>query len=339
LNGVCTNIMLLKDKKLTYFGGNYDTYIRTRAEKETNQMKQYDWEQAQIAHIKDYVARFGHGSAKLASQAKSRQKVLEKMQEAGLTEKIVSDKVLQLEFVDVGTLPPPVIQFIDVSFGYGVAPGTKNSKQLLYKGLDFGVDLDSRVALVGPNGAGKSTLIKLMEGELTPSDGQVKRQLKLRIGKYRQHLMEQLDGNLTPLEYLLKCYPDCKEIEVMRAAMGKFGLTGKTQITPIRVLSDGMKSRVVLAWLAWQEPHMLLLDEPTNHLDIETIDSLADAINNWDGGMVLVSHDFRLIEQVAKEIWVCEKQKVTPWPGTIRQYKDHLKKRMDAAEGKLSTKK
>jgi len=328
LNGVCTNIMLLKDQQLTYFGGNYDSYVRARQEKEANQMKQYDWEQAQIAHIKDYIARFGHGSAKLASQAKSRMKVLAKMEDAGLTERVTTDRVLRLEFADVGTLPPPVLQFIDVSFGYNLPAGAKKGN-FLYRHLDFGVDLDSRVALVGPNGAGKSTLLKLMESDLTPTDGMVKRHLKLRIGKYKQHLMDQLDGNLTPLEYLLKCFPECKEVEAMRAAMGKFGLSGKVQITPMRVLSDGLKSRVVFAWLAWQEPHMLLLDEPTNHLDIETIDSLADAINNWDGGMVLVSHDFRLIEQVAKEIWICENQTVTPWKGTIREYKEHLKSKME----------
>jgi ATP-binding cassette subfamily F protein 2 len=328
LNGVCTNIMLLKDRQLTYYGGNYDTYVRSRQEKETNQMKQYEWEQAQIAHIKDYIARFGHGSAKLASQAKSRMKVLAKMEDAGLTERVTADRVLRLEFTDVGTLPPPVLQFIEVSFGYNLPAGAKKG-EFLYKKLDFGVDLDSRIALVGPNGAGKSTLLKLMEGDLNPTDGMVKRHGKLRMGKYKQHLMDQLDGNMTPLEYLMKCFPECKEIETMRAAMGKFGLTGKIQITPMRALSDGLKSRVVFAWLAWQEPHMLLLDEPTNHLDIETIDSLADAINNWDGGMVLVSHDFRLIEQVAKEIWICENQTVSPWKGSIRAYKKHLKAKMD----------
>jgi ATP-binding cassette subfamily F protein 2 len=328
LNGVCTNIMLLKDQELTYYGGNYDTYVRSRQEKETNQMKKYEWEQAQVAHIKDYIARFGHGSAKLAAQAKSRQKVLDKMQDAGLTERVTTDKVLCLEFTDVGTLPPPVLQFIEVSFGYNLPAGAKKGN-FLYRRLDFGVDLDSRVALVGPNGAGKSTLLNLMEGSLNPTDGMVKRHLKLRIGKYKQHLMDQLDGNLTPLEYLMKCFPENKEVERMRAAMGKFGLTGKTQITPMRVLSDGLKSRVVFAWLAWQEPHLLLLDEPTNHLDIETIDSLAEAINNWDGGMVLVSHDFRLIEQVAKEIWICENQTVSPWKGSIRAYKKHLKAKMD----------
>jgi len=283
-------------------------------------MKQYNWEQDQIAHMKNYIARFGHGSAKLARQAKSKEKVLAKMEAGGLTEQVSKDKVLKLSFEDVGELPPPVLQFANVSFGY---PG----QPLLYRDLDFGVDLDSRIALVGPNGVGKSTLLNLMSAELAPVDGMVKRNVKLRIGVYRQHLMDVLDGELSPLEYLMKEF-DEKDMEKMRRNVGRFGLTGKTQTSPIKTLSDGMRSRVVFAWLAWREPHMLLLDEPTNHLDIETIDALAEAINEWDGGMVLVSHDFRLIKQVAREIWVCENKRVTPYKGSIESYKSELQKKM-----------
>eukprot|EP01087_Luapelamoeba_hula_P020216 TRINITY_DN6860_c0_g1_i1.p1 TRINITY_DN6860_c0_g1~~TRINITY_DN6860_c0_g1_i1.p1 ORF type:complete len:655 (+),score=108.21 TRINITY_DN6860_c0_g1_i1:284-1966(+) len=322
LNGVCTNIINLKNKQLTYYNGNYDTYVQAKEELEVNQMKRYNWEQDQIAHMKDYIARFGHGSAKLARQAQSKEKVLAKMIDKGLTEKVVAERVLNLSFYDVGTLPPPVLQFHDVSFGY-----TK-SGPVLYRNLDFGIDLESRVALVGPNGVGKSTLLKLMCGELEPLDGMVKRNNRLRVGVYRQHLMDQLDPQISPLEYMMQQYPEIKEKEEMRRIIGKFGLTGAAQTQPIRLLSDGHKSRVVFAWLAWKEPHLLLLDEPTNHLDIETIDSLAAAINAWDGGMVLVSHDFRLINQVAKEIWVCENQTVTPYRGTIESYKELLKTKL-----------
>ncbi|KAL6045368.1 ATP-binding cassette sub- F member 2, partial [Balamuthia mandrillaris] len=298
LNGVCTNIIHLKDKKLTYYTGNYDTYVQARAEKETNQMKRYQWEQDQIAHMKNYIARFGHGSAKLARQAKSKEKTLARMEEGGLTERVTRDRTIRLCFFDVGTLPPPVLQFQNVSFGY---PG---SNKLLYKNLEFGIDLDSRVALVGPNGVGKSTLLKLMTGDLAPTDGMIKRHNHLRVGWYRQHLMDQLDLDLSPLQFMMQQFPEVKEPQEMRSIIGSFGLTGQTQTSPIRILSDGQKSRVAFAWLAWKEPHLLLLDEPTNHLDIETIDALADAINEFDGGMVLVSHDFRLINQVADEIWV-----------------------------------
>ncbi|CAL0324206.1 unnamed protein product [Lupinus luteus] len=317
LNGVCTNIIHMQNKKLKLYTGNYDQYVQTRSELEENQMKQYKWEQEQISSMKEYIARFGHGSAKLARQAQSKEKTLAKMERGGLTDKVSRDQVLVFRFVDVGKLPPPVLQFVEVTFGY-------TPDNLIYKNIDFGVDLDSRIALVGPNGAGKSTLLKLMTGDLVPLDGMVKRHNHLRIAQYHQHLTEKLDMEMSALLYMMREYPGNEE-EKMRAAIGKFGLTGKAQVMPMKNLSDGQRSRVVFAWLAYRQPQMLLLDEPTNHLDIETIDSLAEALNEWDGGMVLVSHDFRLINQVAHEIWVCADQKVTKWDGDIMDFKKHLK--------------
>jgi ATP-binding cassette subfamily F protein 2 len=307
------------------FPGDYDTYVRTRAENEENQMKKFRWEQDQIANMKEYIARFGHGSAKLARQAQSKEKVLAKMVREGLTEKVETEKVVQFNFENVGKLPPPVLQFTDVTFGY-------SRDKILYSNVDLGVDLDSRVAIVGPNGAGKSTLLKLMTGDLDPLDGMVKRHNHLKIGQYHQHLTELLPYDQSPLEYMLSEYGEDTSLEKMRAAIGRFGITGKNQTMPMRKLSDGLKSRVVFAWLAYRRPHMLLLDEPTNHLDMETIDSLAVAINKWDGGMVLVSHDFRLISQVANEIWTVADGEVTKWDGDILGYKDYLRKRSAALQ-------
>ena len=288
-------------------------------------MKKYRWEQDQIANMKEYIARFGHGSAKLARQAQSKEKVLAKMVREGLTEKVETEKVVQFNFENVGKLPPPVLQFTEVTFGY-------SKDKVLYSNVDLGVDLDSRVAIVGPNGAGKSTLLKLMTGDLDPLDGMVKRHNHLKIGQYHQHLTELLPYDKSPLEYMTSEYGEDVPMERMRAAIGKFGITGKNQTMPMRKLSDGLKSRVVFAWLAYRRPHMLLLDEPTNHLDMETIDSLAVAINNWDGGMVLVSHDFRLISQVANEIWTVADGAVTKWDGDILSYKDYLRKRSAALQ-------
>ncbi|XP_005166462.1 ATP-binding cassette, sub-family F, member 2b isoform X4 [Danio rerio] len=283
LNGVCTNIIHLHQRKLKYYTGNYDQYVKTREELEENQMKRYNWEQDQIAHM----------------------------------------KTLSFYFPPCGTIPPPVIMVQNVSFRYS------SDTQIIYKNLEFGIDLDTRVALVGPNGAGKSTLLKLLMGELLPTDGMIRKHSHVKIGRYHQHLTEQLELDLSPLEYMMKCFPEIKEKEEMRKIIGCYGLTGKQQVSPIRNLSDGQKCRVCFAWLAWQNPHMLFLDEPTNHLDIETIDALAEAINEFEGGMMLVSHDFRLIQQVAQEIWVCEKQTITKWKGDILAYKEHLKSKID----------
>ena len=293
-------------------------------------MKRYKWEQNQIAHMKNYVARFGHGSAKLARQAQSKEKVLNKMVAGGLTERIVLDKTISFYFKDVAKLPPPVLQVQSVSFQY------KEGLPWIYRNLDFGLDLESRVALVGPNGAGKSTLIKLLAGECIPSEGQVRRHSHLKIGRYNQHLVDILDMDMSPLDFLMKMFPEVKERDDMRKMVGRYGITGKHQLCPIKQLSDGQRCRVAFAYLAMQGPQMLMLDEPTNHLDIETIDALAEAINNFEGGMVLVSHDFRLISQVAEEIWVCENQKVTKWDGDILTYKEALKSQILSENRKMA---
>merc|ERR1711972_783089 len=322
LNGICTNIIHLEKNNLKYYGGNYDSFVQTRCEQLENQLKQYNWEQDQIAHMKNYIARFGHGSAKLARQAQSKEKTLAKMVAGGLTEKVASQHSVSFYFYSCGELPPPVIMIENVSFRYN------ENTPFIYKNLEFGVDLDTRLALVGPNGAGKSTLLKLIYGDLIPSEGMIRRHNHLKMARYHQHLHELLEMDLSPLDYMLKKFPAIKERDEMRKVIGRYGITGKAQTAPIKQLSDGQKCRVVFAWLSWQVPHMLLLDEPTNHLDMETIDALADAINDFEGGVVLVSHDFRLIDQVAKEIWICEKQAVTKWEGDIVSYKDHLKSKV-----------
>jgi len=324
LNGVCTNIMHFQNKRLTYYTGNYDTYVRARAEKEENQMKQYNREQDEIKHMKDYIARFGHGSAKLARQAQSKEKTLARMEEKGLTERVNKDSLISFHFLECGTLPPPILQFNHVHFGY-----TSDPKDELYTDIDFGIDLDSRVALVGKNGAGKSTLVKLMVGTVQPTKGMVRRHHKLRTAWYHQHLTDTLDLDLSAIQFIRQCFPEEIEEDSVRRIIGRFGVTGKDQTVPMKILSDGVRSRVVIAWLAWQTPHLLLLDEPTNHLDLETIDALADAINAFEGGLVLVSHDFRLINQVAKEIWVCEDKGIHTWKGDIQSYKNELRKRVD----------
>ncbi|GMM54227.1 ATP-binding cassette family ATPase [Maudiozyma humilis] len=319
LNGVCTNMLDMRLKQLTAYGGNYDSYHKTRSELETNQMKQYAKQQEEIQHIKKFIASAGT-YANLVKQAKSRQKILDKMEADGLIEPVVPDRVFSFRFPDVERLPPPVLSFDTISFSYD-----GNPEHNLYENLDFGVDMDSRVALVGPNGVGKSTLLKIMTGELMAQSGRVSRHTHVKLGVYSQHSQDQLDLTKSALEFVRDKHSDVsQDFQYWRGQLGRYGLTGEAQTVQMGTLSEGQRSRVVFALLALQQPNVLLLDEPTNGLDIPTIDSLADAINEFNGGVVVVSHDFRLLNKIAKDIFVVEHKTATRWNGTILDYKKKL---------------
>ncbi|CAG8690391.1 2384_t:CDS:10, partial [Acaulospora morrowiae] len=293
LDGVCNQTIHLNEKKkLIYYGGGYSTFVKTKAELEVNQMKAYHKQQDEIAHIKKFIASAGT-YANLVRQAKSKQKIIDKMEAAGLIEKVETPSTFKFKFQDVEKLPPPVLQFDQVSFSYN---GSTKSEDLLYEDLDLAVDMDSRVALVGPNG--KSTLLKLMMGELQPVTGRIARHTNLKLAKYSQHSADQLEMDLSPIQYMRKKFAHLNgDVDFWRNQIGRYGLTGAHQTSPIETLSDGLKTRLVFAELVLSTPDIVLMDEPTNHLDMESIDSLAKAINEFTGGVVLVSHDFRLISQ------------------------------------------
>ncbi|KAI4217998.1 MAG: hypothetical protein LQ349_008916, partial [Xanthoria aureola] len=323
LNGVCTNMIDMRMRQLIYYGGNYDTYMKTRSEQETNQMKAYTKQQDEIQHIKKFIASAGT-YANLVRQAKSRQKILDKMEADGFIQPVHQDRVFTFRFADVEKLPPPVLSFDDVTFGYSGKPADN-----LYEDLDLGVDMDSRTALVGPNGVGKSTLLRLMTGKLSPVSGTVQRHTHLKLGLYSQHSAEQLDLTKSALDFVRDKYSEkSQDYQYWRQQLGRYGLSGESQTALMGTLSEGQKSRIVFALLAIDGPNMLLLDEPTNGLDIPTIDSLADAINAFSGGVVVVSHDFRLLDKIAKDIMVCENKTIKRWDGTIGEYKNHLRKKM-----------
>ncbi|KAL8397106.1 hypothetical protein RB594_003991 [Gaeumannomyces avenae] len=326
LNGVCTNMIDMRLKQLIYYGGNYDSYQKTRSEQETNQMKAYHKQQEEIVHIKKFIASAGT-YANLVRQAKSRQKILDKMEADGFIQPVHQDRVFTFRFADVEKLPPPVLSFDNVTFSY-----SGEAKDDLYRNMDLGFDMDSRTALVGPNGVGKSTLLRLMTGKLSPREGVVTRHTHLKLGLYSQHSAEQLDLTKSALDFVRDKYSEkSQDYQYWRQQLGRYGLTGESQTSLIGTLSDGQKSRIVFALLAIESPNMLLLDEPTNGLDIPTIDSLADAINAFSGGVIVVSHDFRLLDKIAKQILVCENKTIKPWDGSIGDYKNYLRKKMISA--------
>ncbi|KAL9620060.1 MAG: hypothetical protein Q9160_005350 [Pyrenula sp. 1 TL-2023] len=323
LNGVCTNMIDMRQKQLQYYGGNYETYVKTRSDNEVNQMKAYHKQQEEISHIKKFIASAGT-YANLVRQAKSRQKILDKMEADGFIQPVVQDRIFTFRFADVEKLPPPVLSFDDVTFSYS---GRKEDN--LYEHLDLGIDMDSRTALVGPNGVGKSTLLRIMTGKLSSTGGVVSRHTHLKLGMYSQHSAEQLDLTKSALDFVRDKYSTkSQDYQYWRQQLGRYGLSGEAQTALMGTLSEGQRSRVVFALLAIEGPNMLLLDEPTNGLDIPTIDSLADAINAFSGGVVVVSHDFRLLDKIAKDIMVCENKTVRRWDGSIGEYKNYLRKKM-----------
>jgi len=288
--------------------------------------------------LKEFISSCGTYS-NLVKQAQSKQKIIDKMVEAGLTKKVVPDPKFRFTFPNSDKIPPPVMAFQNVSFAYS---GKK--ADYLYTGLEFGIDCDSRIALVGPNGAGKSTLLKLMTDDIKPTEGDVRRNPHLRIGRYNQHSEDVLELDKCPLDFMRDLYPDGivtaggqqkMDIQDWRGKLGIFGVTGEKQTLQMKTMSPGFRARVVFCLMSLRNPHLLLLDEPTNPLDMDMIDSLALAIKNFAGGLVLVSHDFKLLEQVADTIWVCDEKKITPWKGDIQSYKKHLRTQMAAQAGKM----
>lgn len=189
--------------------------------------------------------------------------------------------------------------------------------------------------MVGPNGAGKSTLLKLLTGEINPTTGEVKRNPRLRMGIYNQHFVDRLPMNKTPVEHLRDQFQE-EDYQSIRNRLGKYGLEGHAHEVVMRDLSGGQKARVVFVELSLQRPHILLLDEPTNNLDIETIDALIDAINEFNGGVVVVTHDQRLIEKCECDLWVVDKQRVVKWEAGFEDYKESLLKEMEEAIEKES---
>jgi len=321
MNNVCTNIVRLDQtyKKLRYYSGNYDTYCQTRRDQDMVQWRQYEAEQRDIQEIRDFIARFGHGTVKMVRQAQAREKLLAKKLAEGLTTKPEVDPEWDWSFPDAGQLPVPVLSIEYVSFNY---PGGKE----LYSNVDFGVDLDTRVALVGPNGAGKTTLFKLMQGKLNPTKGMVKKNMHLKMSSFTQHFEDKLDLSMTPMDFFKQKVMPEESIEKIRPLLGRYGCTGDQQQQTMDQLSAGQKARIVFAIIAHEKPHLLLLDEPTNPLDMESIDALARCLKKFKGGVVMISHDMRLISQCAQQIYICDHKKVELYKGDIMKFKMHTKK-------------
>ena len=318
LNEVATDIMHQHSERLDYYkGANFDSFYATKEERRKTAKREYENQMAQRAHLQAFIDKFRYNAAK-SSEAQSRIKKLEKMP---VLEAPESEYIVHFRFPDVEKLSPPIIQMSNVSFGY-----TKD--QPILKHVDLDVQLDSRIGIIGPNGAGKTTALKLLIGALSPSSGLISANPRLRMAFFAQHHVDALDMNTSAVSFMAANYPG-KSDEEYRRHLGAFGITGMTGLQKMSLLSGGQKSRVAFACLGLISPHILVLDEPSNHLDIEAMDALSTALREFQGGVVMVSHDVTMLEKVCTSLWICDHGTVEHFDGTVKDYK----KRVSAQAG------
>jgi ATP-binding cassette subfamily F protein 3 len=310
LNKTVTHIAHLENQKLTLYTGTYDQFERKRAEQMLGQAALREKQLAQKAHMMKFVDRFRASAAK-AAQAQSRLKMIEKMD---IVDAVMADRVTNFTFPAPEELKSPLITLDEVYAGYSP------DKPVLKK-LSLRIDQDDRIVLLGANGNGKSTLVKLISGRLDPQAGELHKSGKLRIGYFAQFQTDELDIDLTPYETMrvaLKTTPEAK----IRAALGKFGFDKFKADTKVGGLSGGEKARLLFCLMSIDAPHIMLLDEPTNHLDIDAREALIRALNEYEGAVILVSHDPHLVESVADRLWIVADHTCKPYEDDLEAYKE-----------------
>lgn len=309
LNKTVTHILHMEDKKLNAYTGTYDEFERRRAERLLNQAALREKQLKQKAHMQKFVDRFGATASK-ARQAQSRLKAIQKMD---IVDAVMADRVTAFEFPEPQELRSPLITLDYVDAGY--EPG----KPILKK-LNLRIDMDDRIALLGANGNGKSTLVKLLSGRLVEMGGEIVKSGKLKIGYFAQFQTDELDVTKTPYQIMQEAMVGIPEPRV-RAALGRFGFDKDKADTLVGSCSGGEKARLLFCLMSYDAPHILLLDEPTNHLDIDAREALTQAINNYTGAVILVSHDPHLVENVCDRLWLVADGTCVPYEGDLEDYR------------------
>jgi ATP-binding cassette subfamily F protein 3 len=303
-------ILHLDRGKLTLYKGTYSSFEEQRATREMLDAKHAKRQDAERKRLQAFVDRFKAKASK-ARQAQSRVKMLEKMKPVTA---LVTRDVREISFPNPEKmLSPPIIAVDDVSVGY-------DPKKPVLNRVTLRIDTDDRIALLGSNGNGKSTLVKLLAGKLPPFSGHVTRAEKLSVGYFAQHQVDELNLDGSPYDHVRKLMPDAPETKV-RGRTGAIGFSGKAGDTVVKSLSGGEKARLLLGLATFFGPNMIILDEPTNHLDIDSRAALAEAINEFPGAVIMVSHDRYLIEACADQLWVVADQTVTTYDGDLDDYR------------------
>ena len=310
LNACATSILHLEHRGLSLYRGNYDTFARTRAQKAELSAKMTEKQAARRRHMEAFVARFRYKASK-ARQAQSRIKALERMGDASA---LVDESVAPIRLPSPARqAASPIVAMDAVDVGY--APGAPVLRRLTAR-----VDHDDRIALLGANGNGKSTFAKLLAGRLSPDAGALTRADRLRVAMFAQHQLDDLDPGASAYRHFRALYPDEGEARV-RARVAGCGLSGEKMDTAAAALSGGERARLALALATHDAPHLLILDEPTNHLDIDSRARLTEALNAYEGAVILISHDRHLIEACAERLWLVGGGTVAPFEGDMEDYR------------------
>src|SRR5215471_12669175 len=313
-------ILHLERGKLTLYKGNYAAFARQHRERRTLNVKRARQQDAERKRIEAFVARFRAKAAK-ARQAQSRLKLLAKLEPV---EAIVDDEVREIQIPSPAKrLSPPIIALENVAVGYG--------EKAVLRRLNLRLDDDDRIALIGANGNGKSTLAKLLAGRMPAMEGRITRAEKLDAAYFAQHQLEELNEGMSPYDHIRALMPDAPESKV-RAKVGAIGFSGAAADAKVATLSGGEKARLMLGITTLNGPHLLVLDEPTNHLDIDSRAALIEAINEYSGAVLLISHDRHLIEACADRLWLVADGTVSPFDGDLDDYRGKvLSERRDKA--------
>jgi ATP-binding cassette subfamily F protein 3 len=311
LDEVVDHIAHVHSKQLKLYAGNYSAFEKQRAADLLVQEVTYKKQQKQIAHLQSFVNRF-RAKATKAAQAQSRLKAIEKME---LVSAIQTESPFQFHFKKPKDCPNPLIHLENARIAYG--------DKVILDNLNFSITPKDRIALLGPNGAGKSSFIKLLAGDLSLASGTYTTGSGLKIGYFAQHQVDHLELHETPLFHLRKLAPDIKELE-LRTYLGSFGFVGNRVIEAVKNFSGGEKSRLALALLIWQQPNLLLLDEPTNHLDLEMRQALSMALQEYEGAMIIVSHDRFLVRTTVDQLALVAESKLKNFDGDLNDYQKWL---------------
>lgn len=326
LDNVASHIAHIENQTITLYSGNYSAFEIRRAEFLATQQSAFEKQQREVQHMQKFVERFKAKATK-AKQAQSRVKALERME---LIAPAHVDSPFNFSFRQADKMPDPLVTLIDAAIGYSKTPLLSKVKLTIHPG--------DRIGLLGHNGAGKSTLIKLLSGELKTLSGEYISAKELNIGYFAQHQLEQLDFEASPLLHLQRLDPKATESD-LRKYLGGFAFNNDMAIEPVAPLSGGEKARLVLALLVYQKPNLLLLDEPTNHLDLEMRHALTVAMQEFEGAMIIVSHDRHLLRTVTDNLLLVAHGRVAEFDGSLEDYRSWLSQQAKSVTATLTEEK